>query len=163
MKRGIHMNNSDGRAKIRFIQLFIFTPLIYIGICGAFNYLIYTLRCIKDINNPDRHFEFHLKWLIYCEPLGLYMTILISVALAMLMVMKLDQNWRIKNGNKDIKGEAHFLELKDVEKILYGVDEKNLSDFTGTVSSCRVSSWRKFTYGVSVHYSSERHGICGNS
>ncbi len=121
------MNNSDGRTKIRFIQLFIFLPLIYIGICGAFNYLIYTLRSIKDINNPDRHFEFHLKWLIYCEPLGLYMTILISVALAMLMVMKLDQNWRIKNGNKDIKGEAHFLELKDVEKILYGVDEKNLS------------------------------------
>ena len=120
-------NTNNNRTKVKLIQLLIFTPLIYMLFNAAMNYLFQTLKLLTDFKNPDKHLDFKLSYLISCKGMDWYMMIMISLVAAMLLILKLEQNWQIKNGNKNIKGEAHFLEVKDVEKILYGVDENNIS------------------------------------
>ena len=116
-------NEKDKRVKVRMLQWIGSTVLIYIIVTSALNYLMINIKGIGKnaggINEP----EFTLKDIFV--PLKFdWLTLLMCAAIAgIFIVLKLDTQWRIKNGNKTVKGEAHYMETKDIAKILYAVPE----------------------------------------
>ncbi|MBR1753016.1 MAG: type IV secretory system conjugative DNA transfer family protein, partial [Ruminococcus sp.] len=112
----------DRRPIVRLLQLVFFSIFYFIAINSALNYLIITVRRLgTGIKYGTKEtLPFQLSYL-YTAPAGFdwYMAVLAALVLAILTVIKLDQMYMIKHGNETTKGKSRWLEIKELDKLLY--------------------------------------------
>lgn len=133
---------ANPRAKAMIIQLILFVLLYYVVISLVFSYLHNSLAYLGDIKNPGKYFRFKLIYLVYAEGLGVFWNFMISALLSIFTVVKLDQLWKVKNGNKGVKGKAHWLKEEEVENLLSSFPEDNIEE----CPSGGIPLWRNNGY-----------------
>lgn len=110
----------------RLLEWIISSSIFYCLVNLAIRYLILassfsaTLEKAKEqgrtISNSE-HFAFKVEYMLKpIKDIHPSMPIMIALMLGMFLVNKLDQNYAIKHGNKDIKGDQHFLTFKELKK-----------------------------------------------
>lgn len=119
---------ANPRAKAMIIQLFLFIILYYFLFSVCFNYLHQSMLYIKDIKNPAKYFGFKPIYLVNSYGLGWYWNLMISAMLSIFTVVKLDQLWKVRNGNKGVKGKAHWLKEEEVENLLASFPEDDIKE-----------------------------------
>ena len=127
----INENSADGRALIRLVQVLSFTLMFYVLICLLMNYLPLVLKYMLDFSHKKYTTAILVPKISYFfkpATIGLPMTLIIALALSMLLTLKLDTSWAIRNGNKTIKGKAHFITEEEVSHILSKFPENNISE-----------------------------------
>lgn len=115
----------NNRAKVRLVQWLGFTGLFYMLICLALNYFFLVIKSINVKDTKD-FFKFKISYLFISDSINWYMIMLIALVISLFAVLKLDTIYMVKHGNKNIKGKARFMELKEIEKVLYGFPENDI-------------------------------------
>ena len=124
------MNNdfdelNKSRIKVRLLKAFGFGGLIYVVINLCLNYFHLSLTFINAKHKGITAVEyFRLKWtyFITTDNFPLPMVIMISFFIGIMLALRSETHWRIKNENKTIKGKQRFMNTKEMEKVLYSFD-----------------------------------------
>lgn len=121
------MNNdfdelNKSRIKVRLLKAFGFGGLIYVVINLCLNYFHLSLTFINAKHKGITAVEyFRLKWtyFITTDNFPLPMVIMISFFIGIMLALRSETHWRIKNENKTIKGKQRFMNAKEMDKVLY--------------------------------------------
>lgn len=121
----------DHRPLIRLTALVVSLALYFILLNLALNYLILYIKnlnlVLTDSQAAEQAMAFKAVYL-YTAPVGFdnYIPILGAAILAFLTVIKLDQQYDIKYGNKTTKGGSRFMTIKEMEKVLYSFPKSHM-------------------------------------
>ena len=118
--------NNQQKFGIRIFEWIFFSALFYFLINALLHYFIlfsaYSGAAANanesgnQINTSD-YFAFNVGYLLRpIDGMHPFMTLMIGLMLGMFIVTKFDQMYMIKHGNKDIKGNQHFLTYKELVK-----------------------------------------------
>ena len=120
------------KAWVKIIQLFGFSFLFYFLINVVLLYLILFkvyLDAVSAKKPTEGLLAFKLEYLYL--PYGdipVFPAIGISFVIAMFLVKRLDEGYKVKNANKELKGNDHFMTAKELQKdtTLYHFDTKDM-------------------------------------
>lgn len=124
---------NKNRAIVKLTQLLLFTLIFYILICLISNYFFLAMQYLNNSQDQPKieasaFFALKLKYFyIPDESFPLPISAMGAVVISLLLVMRLDTNWHVKNDNKNIKGRERFMNKKELESLLYSFPEKDMA------------------------------------
>ena len=113
-------NSVKNRVGLKLFRAVLFTGLFYILGCFLLNFLILT---VKGLNASGQiTFKFKIDYLrVPPDGFSPVMLLMISLMVSMVVVIRLETTYRIKNENKSLKGKQRWMndkELKDLQEII---------------------------------------------
>ncbi len=112
------MSGKELRRNIaKLFQLIFFTAFFFCGSNLLMKYMSLTVKSVKygkDI--PKDYFEFKTSYLYSGLNTPPVMTLGICFLLACFAVIRLDQMWQVKNGNKNIKSDDRWINKKELKE-----------------------------------------------
>lgn len=90
---------------VKSIQLFSLVPIMFCIINVSMHYIFLAIKDIKGTCD----WEFKIEYL-YTESklMPIKTVIIISFLIAILIVMRLDENWRVKHGAENLKSDDRY-------------------------------------------------------
>ena len=144
------------RAWVRLAQFFGFSVLIYVLVCLVSNYLVLAVHYMNERNKPNFNKEtfFALKLAYFYIPdksFPLPVTALGSVVLSLLLVLRLDTNWHVRNDNKNIKGKERFMNKKEMESLLYSFPKNDMASAEKSGIMLALQDGRYYVDAETIH------------
>ncbi len=144
------------RAWVRLAQFFCFIILFYVLICIASNYLALGMKYMGEHQKPD--FNSQTFWAVKLKyfyipdkNFPLPVTALGSAIISLLLVMRLDTNWHIKNDNKNIKGRERFMNEKELDDLLYSFPINNMESAEKSGIILALQDGRYYVDAETIH------------
>ena len=120
------------KAWVKIVQLFSFSILFYFLINVVIRYLILFkvyLDAVADKKPTEGILSFKLEFLYMpYEKIPIFPAIGISFVISMFIVKRLEEGYKVKYGNKELKGNDHFMSAKELQKdsTLYHFDTSDM-------------------------------------
>lgn len=144
------------RAWVRLAQFFGFIILFYVLICIASNYLALGMKYMGEHQKPD--FNSQTFWAVKLKyfyipdkNFPLPVIALGSAIISLLLVMRLDTNWHIKNDNKNIKGRERFMNEKELDDLLYSFPINNMESAEKSGIILALQDGRYYVDAETIH------------
>lgn len=111
-------NSVKNRVGLKLFRAVLFTGLFYILGCFLLNFLILT---VKGLNASGQiTFKFKIDYLrVPPDGFSPVMLLMISLMVSMVVVIRLETTYRIKNENKSLKGKQRWMNDKELKETFY--------------------------------------------
>jgi len=144
------------RVWVRLAQFVSFSSIFYVLICLVTNYLTLALQYTNQHNQPNfdsqAFWQFKWKYLVIPDknfplPVSLMGALIVSI----LLVMRLDTNWHVKNDNKNIKGRERFMNKKEMESLLYSFPANDMKSAEKSGIMLALQDGRYYVDAETIH------------
>lgn len=144
------------RVWVRLAQLVAFSLLFYVLICLISNYLSLSMQYMRERNEPtfDKSTFWNFKLAYMYIPDSNFpfpVTLLGSVIVSLLLVMRLDTNYHVKNDNKTIKGRERFMNKKEMESLLYSFPKDDMASAEKSGIMLALQDGRYYIDAETIH------------
>lgn len=114
------------------LQFFIISAISFFVVNIGINYLYLAMDYFKTRKNQgdtSHMFDFKFEYLYSTNSKLSTMSIVgISMIIAFFIVRRMDESWKVRHGNEDLKGNDHFMSFMDLKKdsTLYSFNTKDM-------------------------------------
>ncbi|MBQ9531611.1 MAG: type IV secretory system conjugative DNA transfer family protein [Eubacterium sp.] len=139
------------------LEFFIIAAISFFVVNVGINYLFLAVdyfKLSKGQTSTEHIFDFKLEYLYSNKSnVDTFAMVGISMIISFFIVKRLDESWKVRHGNEDLKGDDHFMTLEELkeDKGLYSFDTKDMHSAEKSGLPIALEGTRLFIAPDTVH------------